>query len=70
MERTIVSQLQNFLHENDDLVCLFKTEINLMSTDSHKIVTSAEKTPNDKYLRRYNAPTLNELAIFMVYDQF
>jgi len=44
MERTIVSKLRNFLHKNDDLVRLFKTAIDMMPTDTHKIVISADKS--------------------------
>ena len=45
VERTIVSQLQHLFHENNNLVHLFKTAIDLMPTDTHKIVISADKTP-------------------------
>ena len=42
VERTIVSQLKSFFHENNDLVRLFKIAIDLMPTDTHKIVVSAD----------------------------
>ena len=70
VERTIVSQLQHLFHENNNLVRLFKTAINLMPTDTHKIVISADKTPPGQHVRRYNAPTIDEVAIVMVGDQF
>ena len=70
VERTIVSQLQHFFHENNNLVRLFKTAINLMPTDTHKIVISADKTPPGQHVRRYNAPTIDEVAIVTVGDQF
>ena len=70
MERTIVSQLQHLFHENNSLVRLFKTAIDLMPTDTHKIVISADKTPPGQHVRRYNAPTIDEVAIIMVGDQF
>ena len=62
VERTIVSQLQHLFCENDDLVHLFKTAIDLMPTDTHKIVISADKTPNGEHVRRYNALTIDEVA--------
>ena len=49
---------------------LFKTAIDLMPTDTHKIVISADKTPPRQHVRRYNAPTIDEVAIVMVGDQF
>ena len=41
-----------------------------MPTDTHKIVISAHKTPTGQQVRRYNAPTIDEVAIVMVGDQF
>ena len=70
VERTIVSELQLLFHENNDLVHLFKTAIDLMPTDTHKIVISADKTPTGEHVRRCNAPTIDEVAIVMVSDQF
>ena len=40
VERTIVSQLQHLFHQNNNLVLLFKTAIELMPTDTHQIVIS------------------------------
>ena len=68
-ERTIVSQLKHLFHENIILVRLFKTAINLMPTDTHKFVISAYKTPPGN-VRRYKSPTIDEVAIVMVGDQF
>ena len=41
-----------------------------MPTDTHNIVISADKTPTGQHVRRYNAPTIDEVAIVMVGDQF
>ena len=70
VERTIVSQLQHLFHENNNLVRLYKTAIDLMPTDTHKIVISADKTPTGQHVPRYNAPTIDKMAIVMVGDQF
>ena len=64
------AQLQHLFQENNNLVRLFKTAIDLMTTDTHKIVISADKTPPGQHLRRYNAPTIDEVDIVMVGDQF
>ena len=70
VERTIVTQLQHLFHENNDLVRMFKTAIDLMPTNTHKIVISVDKTPTGEHVGRYNAPTINEVAIVMFGDQF
>ena len=41
-----------------------------MPTHTHKIFISADKTPPGQHVRRYNAPTIDEVAIVMVGDQF
>ena len=41
-----------------------------MPTDTHKIVIFTDKTPSGQHVRRYNAPTIDEVAIVMVDDQF
>ena len=70
VERTIVSQWQHLFHKNNNLVRLFKTAIDLMPTDTHKIVISAEKTLPGQHVHRYNFLTIDEVAIVMVCDQF
>ena len=70
VERTIVSQLQHLFHENNNLMRLFKTAIDLMPTDIHKIVIYHDKTPTSEHVHRCNALTINEVAIFMFGDQF
>ena len=41
-----------------------------MPTDTPKIVISANKTRPGQHVRRYNAPTIDEVVIVMVGDQF
>ena len=41
-----------------------------MPNDTHKIVIFTDKTPIDEHVRRYNAPTIDEVAIVIVGDQF
>jgi hypothetical protein len=68
--RSINSQIQEHLHERNNLVRLFKTAIDMMPLDTHKIVIYADKTPAGEHVRRYNAPTIDEVAIVMVGNQF
>ena len=49
---------------------LFKTAIDLMPTDTHKVVISTDKTRTAEHVSRYDATTINEVAIIMVSDQF
>jgi hypothetical protein len=48
---------------------LFKTAIDMMPCDTHKIVLHADKTPAGEHVRRFNAPTIDEVAIVIVGDQ-
>lgn len=66
VRREIVAQLQNFLHENNELIRLFKTALDRMPSDEHKIVIRADKTPAGQHARQYNAPTIDEVAVVIV----
>lgn len=66
VKRYIIEQLQTLFHEHNQLVILFKTALDLMPSDSHKIVIRADKTPAGQHARRFNAPTIDEVAIVVV----
>lgn len=66
VKREIIAKLQELLHEHNELVTLFKTALEMMTSDDHKIVIKADKTPAGEHERRFNAPTLNEVAIVVV----
>lgn len=66
VKRTIVQQLQTFLHENNELVKVFKMALDRMPSDSHNIVIRADKTPAGEHARRFNSPTIDEVAIVVV----
>lgn len=68
--REIVSELQRMFHQHNELVKLFKIALDRMPSDNHKIVIRADKTPVGEHARRFNAPTINEVAIVIVGDQF
>ncbi|XP_022165050.1 uncharacterized protein LOC111030043 [Myzus persicae] len=42
----------------------------LMLSDNYKIVIRADKTPAGQHARRFNAPTIDEVAIFVVGENF
>lgn len=66
----IIASLQSFLHEHNALIRLFKTAIEQMPADDYKVVIKADKTPIGQHDRRYNAPTIDEVAIVIVGEQF
>ncbi|XP_041448583.1 uncharacterized protein LOC111068967 isoform X2 [Drosophila obscura] len=68
--RQIIFDLQNMFHEHNELVQVFKTSLDRMPSDDHKIVIRADKTPVGEHARRLNAQTVDEVAIFIVGEQF
>ncbi|GFU18644.1 uncharacterized protein NPIL_1491 [Nephila pilipes] len=70
IKRCIAFQLPEILHEKNHLVSLFKTAIDMMPSDTHKIVIHADRTPAGEHVQRFNAPTVDEVAIIIVFDQF
>lgn len=66
----IIASLQNMFHERNELVRLFKTAEDMMPADDYAIVIKADKTPAGQHQRRYNAPTIDEVAIVIVGEQF
>ncbi|VDK75133.1 unnamed protein product, partial [Onchocerca ochengi] len=56
--------------EKYNLMRLFKTAVGVKSSDTHKIVTHADKTPTGEYMRRFTAPTIDEVATVIAGDQF
>ena len=49
--RVIIAQLQNLLHEHNELVRLFKIALDTMYTDDHKIVTRADRRRSCKAIQ-------------------
>jgi hypothetical protein len=69
-KRHIVLNLQRFLHRNKLLVNIFKTSLEKMPTDEYKVVIRADRRAVGEHERRYNAPTLDEVAVVMVAEDF
>lgn len=44
VKRTIVHELQMFLHQNNNLVNMFKIALDRMPSDSHNIIVRADKS--------------------------
>lgn len=69
-EREIVGILEPFLQNHNQLVQLFNTVSNSLQNDNYTIVIKADKVPFGQHAGRYNAPTINEVAVVMVGDAF
>ena len=70
IKMSVVAQLQELLHTKNHLAHLFKTAIEMMPSDTHKIVIHADKTPAGEHVQRFNARILEEVEIFIVDGQF
>lgn len=65
-----MAQLQTMFDAHNQLVHLFRTALQQIPRDDHTIVIRADKTPAGQHVRRFNAPTMDEVAIVIVGDQF
>ncbi|UYV69075.1 hypothetical protein LAZ67_6002284 [Cordylochernes scorpioides] len=69
-KREIVAELQNLFEQHNGLIKLFKTAIEQMPSDDNKVIIKADKTPIGQHRRQFNAPTIDEVAIVMVGEEF
>lgn len=69
LKREVLHILQNFVHENNSLVEMFKTAAEDLPSDDHSIIIRADRTPAGEHERRYNAPTISEVGAIVVGDQ-
>lgn len=67
-KRNIIESLQGMFHQHNELIRLFTTALDRMPSDDFKIVIRADKRPTREHERRYNAPIIEEVAIFIVGD--
>ncbi|XP_067637939.1 uncharacterized protein [Eurosta solidaginis] len=64
----IIEQLHAFFHANNAVVNMFKTALERMPSDTHKFVIRADRTPTGEYVRRFNAPIVDDVAAIIVGD--
>ena len=69
-KREIVAVLQNLFTQHNELIRLFRTALEQMPGDDYKVVVRADKTPVGQHERQYNAPTIDEVAIVIVGEEF
>lgn len=58
--------METFPAEKNALIQLFKHASERMVSDNYMIVIKADKVPQGEHTYRFNAPTVNEVAIVMV----
>ncbi|GFS96145.1 ATP-dependent DNA helicase [Trichonephila clavipes] len=68
--RKIVGALQGLFDQHNELVPLFKTAIQQMPADDYAVVIRADKRPVGQYERQFNAPTIDEVVIVIVGEEF
>lgn len=64
-----ISALQKMLHTNNIYVRSFKTTLEraeLTLSNDYRVVIQADKRPAGEHIGRYNAPSVDEVAILMV----
>lgn len=66
LDRNLVAELQQLLHDNNALIRSFKTSLDRLPSDEHRIVIRADRTPAGEHERRFNAPTVEEVAVIMI----
>lgn len=67
-ERAIVELLENFLENRNQLIQLFKRVSPQLRNDNYQIVIRGDKVPSGEHAGRFNAPTIDEVAVIMVGD--
>ncbi|GFT18962.1 uncharacterized protein TNCV_4725991 [Trichonephila clavipes] len=68
--REIVGALQGLFDQYNELVRLFKTAIQRMPADDYAVVILADKRPVGQHERQFNAPSIDEVAIVIVGEEF
>ena len=65
----IVKSLQDLLHETDNLVRNFKRAQESAPAEEYNIVICADKVPSGQHARRFNAPTVAEVAVVITGEE-
>lgn len=63
----ITLDLQIFLRKHNNLIKMFKTAFEQMPSDEYKIIIKPDRKPINEHERRFNVPTVNEVAIVYKY---
>ncbi|GIY07665.1 helitron_like_N domain-containing protein [Caerostris extrusa] len=66
----VVAALQTLSDQHNLLIRLFRKALQQIPADNYKVVIRADKTPVGQHERQYNAPTIDEVAIVIVSEEF
>ncbi|GFY52606.1 helitron_like_N domain-containing protein [Trichonephila inaurata madagascariensis] len=69
-KREIVAELQNLFEQHNELIKLFKTAIGQMPSDDYQVIIKADKTSIGQPQRQFNAPTIDEVPVVIVGEEF
>ena len=58
------------LHSRNVYIQTFKTALEKMVSDELKVVIRADKKPTGEHPRRFNEPTINEVTIVIVGNEY
>ncbi|CAG5031779.1 unnamed protein product [Parnassius apollo] len=67
-EKGIVIMLEKFLEDHNELIRLIKRVSPRLQNDNYQVVIKADKVQLGEHAGRFNAPTVDEVAIIMVGD--
>ncbi|XP_031634678.1 uncharacterized protein LOC116347980 [Contarinia nasturtii] len=70
MKREIVAHLQALFHEHNHLIQSFKVAMEQMPLNNCKVIIRADKAPTGEHERRFNVPTIDEVAVVIVGTEF
>ncbi|KFM70621.1 hypothetical protein X975_20368, partial [Stegodyphus mimosarum] len=57
-----------WLRDHNVMITTFKIAIENWPQDGYKVIIRADRTPRDEHERRYNAPTIDEVAVLVTGD--
>ena len=66
LRRHLVANLQDLLDRNNLLIQRFRTALELLPTENHRLVICADRVPAGEHVGRFNEPTVDEPAIVIV----
>jgi len=69
LKRELIERLQKILQDNNNLIQSFKYNLEsrpIYQLDNLKLIIHADRIPVGEHRSRYNAPTVNEVAVLLV----
>ncbi|XP_055915855.1 uncharacterized protein LOC129948797 [Eupeodes corollae] len=66
LKLNLINELQTMLNSHNVYIRSFKHSIELNTPDSLKLIIYSDRTPHTEHRGRYNAPSINEVAVLLV----